>query len=254
MVARLVLILALLALHAGPARAQGLIFGTSDPTIWIHSSFTGETITLFGNVEPDVEGTAPEGPFDILVVIRGPVSDRVIRRQSRQFGIMLNADSSLYTGLPGFYRVISSRPIETIIDPEELAERMLMPERQIELASQSTSNAGDIETFNAELLRLLSDANLYRSDERGITFLSPTFFATRVVLPANVPNGSFLAQTFVIKDRDIVTSRSQRFFVQKTGFERFTGEMARSQPLLYGLATVLLALVTGWLGGVLFRR
>jgi hypothetical protein len=52
----------------------------------------------------------------------------------------------------------------------------------------------------------------------------------------------------------VVAQGAQRFFVQKSGFERFVGEAAVNQPLLYGIATVLLALITGWLGGVLFRR
>jgi hypothetical protein len=38
------------------------------------------------------------------------------------------------------------------------------------------------------------------------------------------------------------------------GFERFLYNAAVGQPFLYGLVCVILAIFTGWLGGVVFRR
>lgn len=250
--ARLIMIVLALVMAGSAARAQSLIFGTSDPTISIHSNFSGETITLFGNVEPSVDGTPPQGSYDVVFVVRGPVAERVVRRKERQFGIMLNADHALFTGLPSFYRVVSSRPLETILSPEIIAERNLTTMAQAELALSGST--GNVALFERELVRLMSNANLFRVDERGVAFLSPTFFAARLVLPANVPNGIFLAQALLVQDGQVIAQGAQRFFVQKSGFERFLGEAAIDQPLLYGLACVALALFTGWLGGVLFRR
>lgn len=250
--ARLIAIMLALALASGAAQAQSLIFGTSDPTISIHSNFSGETITLFGNVEPSVDGTPPQGSYDVIFVIRGPVAERVVRRKERQFGIMLNADHALFTGLPSFYRVVSSRPLGSILGPEIIAERHLTAMAQAELARSAST--GNVALFEQELVRLMGNANLFRTDERGVAFLSPTFFTARIVLPANVPNGIFLAQALLVQNGEVVAQGAQRFFVQKSGFERFLGEAAIEQPLLYGLACVVLALLTGWLGGVLFRR
>lgn len=249
---RLLALLALLLTSAPTAQAQDLIFSTSDRTVWIHSNFTGETVTLFGNIEPDHSGTRPTGTYDVVVVVRGPTGERVVRRKSRQFGIMLNADYALFKGLPSFYRVVASRPISAIIAPEILAQRAFTVEAQV--SSALDTSTGNVPLFEGELIRLMENANLFGTAERGVAFLSPTFFATRISLPSNVPNGVFLAQIFVVQGGEIIAERSQQFYVQKTGFERFLGESARNQPLLYGLACVLLALVTGWLGGVLFRR
>jgi len=247
----LFIFLTLLAL-AQTGRAQDLVFSTSNRTVWIHSNFTGETITLFGNIEPDIAGQAPQGHFDVVLVIRGPVGDRVVRRKARQFGVMLNADYALFNQLPSFYRVLSSRPLEMILDPAVIAEMGFTIEAQVSSALGTAT--GNVAMFEAELIRLMENANLFSVAERGISFLSPTFFSARATLPSNVPSGVFLAQAFVVQDGQIVARGAQQFIVQKTGFERFLGDAARNQPLLYGLACVLLALVTGWLGGVLFRR
>lgn len=249
---RLLALMILLAAAAQAAQAQQLVFSTSDRTVWIHSNFSGETISFFGSVEADHQGVQPQGTYDVVVVVRGPVGERVVRRKSRQFGVMLNADYALFRRLPSYYRVLSSRPLDAILDPETLAARAFSVEAQV--ANSLDTTTGNVALFQNELIRLMQNAGLYATAERGVTFLSPTFFTTRVALPANVPNGIFLVQAFVVQNGEIVADRTERFFVQKTGFERFLGDASRNQPLLYGLACVLLALVTGWLGGVLFRR
>ena len=42
--------------------------------------------------------------------------------------------------------------------------------------------------------------------------------------------------------------------VVKVGFEQFVAVAARDYALLYGLATAMLALLTGWFASVVFRR
>ena len=58
----------------------------------------------------------------------------------------------------------------------------------------------------------------------------------------------------MFKDGKVIARKSEGFAVRKIGFERFLALSAVQQPLLYGLVCVALALFTGWLGGVLFRR
>jgi hypothetical protein len=44
------------------------------------------------------------------------------------------------------------------------------------------------------------------------------------------------------------------FEVYKAGFEQVVTTAAREQGLLYGLATAMMALTTGWLASVVLRR
>jgi hypothetical protein len=52
----------------------------------------------------------------------------------------------------------------------------------------------------------------------------------------------------------VVAERSEGFTVRKSGFENFVFVASRQQPLLYAIVCVILALGTGWLAGVVFRR
>ena len=69
-----------------------------------------------------------------------------------------------------------------------------------------------------------------------------------------VANGTFVAHTFLLHDKQVVAERTEAFLVRKTGFERFVFTASTQYPLVYGLVCVVLALGTGWLGSVVFRR
>jgi hypothetical protein len=47
---------------------------------------------------------------------------------------------------------------------------------------------------------------------------------------------------------------SDAFWVAKYGFEEFVAESALDHGVLYGLATALMAIMTGWFASVVFRR
>jgi uncharacterized protein (TIGR02186 family) len=44
------------------------------------------------------------------------------------------------------------------------------------------------------------------------------------------------------------------FEVVKVGFEQFVASASRDYGLLYGIVTVMMALLTGWFASVVFRR
>lgn len=238
-----------LVLAGGQALGQGVVFANSDPLVTIHSNFTGQAVTLFGNVEPGgILDTA--APKDVIVLVRGPASDRIVRVQERQFGIMLNTAHAVYRRLPGYFAVLSSRPIADIVEPEVLAD----PRMSLSGIANQAMQEGNAGRFTPELVRLMRNSGLFIDSPRGVSFLSPTTFAARVVLPAAVPNGTFVAHALVVQNGEITAQATTRFIVRTEGFERFLANAARNQPLLYGIAAIVIAIGTGWIGGVLFRR
>ena len=52
----------------------------------------------------------------------------------------------------------------------------------------------------------------------------------------------------------IVTRTETAFEIVKVGFEQFVASSARQNGFAYGLATVAMALMTGWMASILFRK
>lgn len=246
------LALTVLALAAEPAAAQRLVASTSDPEVSVDSTFSGDTITLFGAIEPDLDGTPPPpGAYDIVITVQGPLADRVARRKEPTLGVWLNRQQVLFEKFPTFYWIVASAPPDQIADAETLESEGLTFESQTRQSGGDDSLARE---FGAELVRLMQARGLFGEADRGVQFLSSRFYSARIDLPAFVPNGNFLARTLLFRDGEIVARRSDRFTVRTAGIERFVVDAARNQSLLYGLVCVLLALGTGWLGGFAFRR
>jgi len=238
---------------AAPGQER-LVSMLSNRTVSISSSFDGETLTLFGNIEPDLGtgATHVRGPYHIIVVVIGPNQTRVARLATRNVGIWMNTEQVTFRQVPSFFHVLSSGRLDDIIDPELLQNQKILPGTHLR---ESPERDPEIRArFAEELERLMTLERRFEINEQGVLFLSNTAYTARVELPHDVVSGPFLARTFLIKDRQIVASRTEGFAVRKIGFERFLGNAANQNPLLYGLVGVALALFTGWLGGVVFRR
>jgi uncharacterized protein (TIGR02186 family) len=237
-----------------PVRAERLVTALSSQTIEITSGFTGERLTLFGNIEPD-SGEREEGlmgPYNVAVIIEGPLMSQVARQESNRFGIWSNTDQVLFKDFPSFYRVLASGRLSDLSNPVELTERAVLPEDRARVSAQAEWWKATV--FGRQLVRLMTEKGLVGVDEHGVQFLSSTAFSASVSFPSDITNGPFLARVLVFKDGEIVAEKVEGFGVRKVGFERFLGNAARQYGLVYGFACVLLAIGTGWIGGVVFRR
>lgn len=247
------LMLCLLALFATPVQAERLVSAVSDPDVSISSSFSGERLTLFGSIEPDTGSPGPvTGPFQIIIAVEGPFSTRVTRRQSNRLGIWSNTDQVVFKDFPSYYRLLASDRLDDITDAVTLAEMNILPEDRARKSAQATWWRAAV--FGRELVRLMTEKGYFGVDEHGVQFLSDTAYTARLTLPSDVTPGPFIAHTYVFKEGRIVAHKADGFAVRKVGFERFIGNAARQYPLAYGIICVLLAIGTGWLGGVVFRR
>jgi uncharacterized protein (TIGR02186 family) len=241
---RLWLALPLLLLAAGAARAEKLTVALSTGRVEISSNFTGTSLVVFGAIERDAATVSrPEG-YDVVVIVRGPSQTVVTRRKERTFGIWINRTSETYEA-PAFYSAHATGPLEAIALPATL--------RQYEIGLPALRLDGTPDFIDA-FLRLKRNDGLYSEIEGDVRFLSPSIFQAAVGLPANVPVGTYRTTVHLFSGNALLASQEGSFEVGKSGFEQFASTFARNQGLIYGLVTILLALFTGWLAGVIFRR
>jgi uncharacterized protein (TIGR02186 family) len=249
----LLLTLALIGL-ASPALAERLVSSISRTEVSITSSFQGETLTFFGNIEPEAGAAQPfvTGPYHVIIVVSGPLQDRVVRRKSNFLGVWLNSAIVEFEDFPSFFHILSDTKLTSVTLQANLDFLMISPGRQAQIAARGDWSMGF--AFSAKIVDLMTEKGLFGINEQGVLFRSDTFYSAQITLPSDVVPGPYLAHTYLFKDGALVAERSEGFSVRKIGFERFLGLAAIQQPLLYGIAAVVLALFTGWLGGVVFRR
>jgi uncharacterized protein (TIGR02186 family) len=251
---RLVASLLALLLSIAPAAAERVILGLSTDVIPIASNFAGTTLALFGVIEPG--GSTRRGGYDAAVIVRGPPGTQVVRRRERLVIIWVNGRSRTYVAAPLYYAALSNRPIPDIALEAVRREHQLGLDSLRLLQRWDRQAPGEDAVFRQAFLNVRQEDELYSeaAGEDHLRFLAPNVIRARIPLPANVPTGVYSVEVLVFSEGFVVGRETTSFTIEKTGFEAAVFAASREQPLLYGMAGVALALGTGWLAGILFRR
>ncbi|MFQ5534134.1 MAG: TIGR02186 family protein [Sphingomonadales bacterium] len=250
---RLLLILAVVA-PAWSAAASELVTDLSEHLIAITSSFHGTDLLLFGSVQESRDATTvTQGGADIVVVVRGPDQPVVVRRKARVAGIWVNRDALVFDNVPGYYSVLSNRPLSEIAPASVLARhRIGLP--YLDLETRQSDLPDGSSGFREAIVRARTRDNLFIQDESAINFLGGTLFKTDVHFPANVPVGNYTTHVYLLRDGQMISAQTSPLFVDKSGIERRIYKLAHDKPAIYGILAVIMAIAAGWLAAAVFRR
>jgi uncharacterized protein (TIGR02186 family) len=239
-----------------PAAAERIVSSLSTHRVLITSNFTGAELILFGSIELDTAPAPRRGGYDVVVTVIGPRHVLVTRRKERVFGIWVNTDSRVFIDPPAYLATFANRPLNAIANAE-IRRRLQIGFENMQLPQRIGADVGEVtsnDPFRTAFIRLKSEHELYREEPNAVTFLTPNLFRTGVPLPADAPIGNYEVDVKLFTDGAMIARTNSAFELVKFGFEQFVADAAHSHGLLYGLATALMALATGWLASVMFRR
>jgi len=227
----------------GPASAEPLVADLTSHLVGITTGFTGASVVLFG---------ATDGPGEIIVVIRGPDRDIMVRRKSKIAGIWANTRSMTFAAVPSFYAVAASRPVDEIL-PAATAALHRIGAANLNLQTKSSADPELVRAFAQALVRAQQRNALFADSVGKVSFLGDRLFRTPIAFPANVPTGTYLVEIFLIRDKDIVSGQTTPLIVSKVGLGATVFDFASRRAALYGAIAVLTAMVAGWLAYLPFR-
>lgn len=249
-------LLAVMLAMAGPARAEKLTIALSTPSIEINSNFTGTDITIFGVIERDAGTIARPGPYDVATLVLGPPETVIARRKDRILGVWANGASETIIAPPGFYSLATSPGLGASVLAAPAFKRLQIGFDNIAFnyAGRTITNDPAALEFRQSFLRLKGAAGLFAENLGGVAFIGDSVFRATVRVPANVPVGRYRVLVYLFAGDVFLAQGEDSIAVNKTGFEQYMFETAHTHALLYGVGCVALALFTGWLAGVIFRR
>ncbi len=227
-----------------PASSQSIVTDLSTREVAISTGFTGAELLLFG---------ATEGFGDIVVTVVGPKRDEIIRRKERVAGIWVNGTSVTFQNAPAYYRTAASKPLSEIAAPEVL-EKLQIGSSRIDLSTRSSRGAETILEFRDAFIRSKKRQALYSEDISDIKITRGRLFRSTIPFPVNVPIGTYEVTVHLFKHGRLVSSEKTPLTVQKVGLEAQIYDFAHDHAAWYGLIAIAIALVAGWLAGVIFRR
>ncbi len=246
----------LVLLLGAPAQAERLIVSVSNHRVTVTPNYSGEELVLFGSVEKDGAAAGERTAYDLAVTIKGPRADMVTRRKERIFGIWINSDYRQFLQVPSYLALFANRPFDQITSPD-IARRQQLGLNNVLLTQRVGTDFADVvphDAFRSAFVRLRTQRGLYREDASAVTFLTPTLFRTGIPLPAEVPIGTYEVEIKLFSGGAFIGKTETAFEIVKVGFEQFVATSARQNGFLYGLATVAMALLSGWAASIVFRK
>jgi uncharacterized protein (TIGR02186 family) len=256
MIARTILALVIAAAFSGTAFAERLIVSVSNHRVSITPYYAGEELVLFGAVERDAATPANRGAYDIVVTVTGPRANMVTRRKERTLGVWVNMDARQFQNVPGYLAIFGNRAFSAIAPPD-VQRRLQIGLGNTLLTQRVGPDLADVVTddpFRTAFVRLKGERGLYSESSSGVVFLSPTLFRAGIPLPGEVPIGTYEVDIKLLSGGALLTRTQTAFDIVKVGFEQVVAETARNNGLAYGLITAMMALLTGWLASIVFRR
>jgi uncharacterized protein (TIGR02186 family) len=231
-------------LFASPAIASPLVGDLSQYRIEMDASFNGTRLFLFG---------ARNDIGDIVIAIRGPAKNYMIRKKEPIGGIWVNRARMKLFDIPSFYAIASSKPLEEI-EAGHVFERLKIGQPRLFPAPSASSALAKHHEFTGAFLAHQQARGLYNAQPIELKFMGEMLFKATIEFPDTIPPGEYTAEMYLVRDGEIAGLQSIPIKVSKTGLDAFLYNYAHRSPLFYGLTAILLALCAGWFTGRWFER
>lgn len=231
---------------APAARAEpSLSADLSAHQITLGAGAADRSVTLFGTID---------APGDIVVVVRGPDADAVVRRGP--FGdFWLTAHRIVFAGVPDYYAVYASGPLDAVVPPK------IQALHQIGLANlrfQVQPPPPDPTAIEASRLALIAQrqtAGVYASTVGKVGFVNPHLFRAALLFPADAPSGTYFVEALLFRDKTLAGGQTMSLLVVPPGGGTVADPPGPSRLLYAGLGALAATIAaTGVVATVARRR
>ena len=232
-------------LVATPTQAKEMTIDLSSPIVQITTGFSGAELLLFGVVP---------GDGDVVIVIRGPQEDTVVRKKDRILGVWVNREEFTFKDIPSFYTMASNRPLDEFL-PGSIASIQQIGIPNLELAPINPDETEKAQGhFRHALIRNKRKQNLYKWDPEPLIFLGHGLFRTTLHFPSNVSVGTYGIDVHLIDKGELISSETTLLHVRKFGLEAGVYDFAHRYSLAYGILAIIIASLAGWAANAAFRK
>lgn len=237
------LLVILLVLIPSKSWSAPIISGISTNEINIDTDFRGADILLFG---------AKDDFGNIVIAVRGPKKSFLITRKEKSLGIWHNGKRVKIKDSYSYYSLFSNLRNSSL--SEDLMSELELGEQNISFNTSSDVDEKDKNEFQLQLIENFEKNKLYLNSFNGVDFLDETLFKVVLKFPKNIARGVYNVEIYLLNDNNLTSFQTIPIYVNQVGISAKILDFAYNQAFLYGLLSITLALLVGWVANYLFVR
>lgn len=220
--------------------------------ITVGANFSGRDLYIAGVLENMNPLFRQQNRYDVVVSLEGQTRPIIIREKKRNAGVWVNADSLTFQNAPLFYSMVTTRDIRDITSAE-IYRRLGLGLSYFFLQTDELDQE-KVQVFRDELIKLQKSKKLYSEEIGRVRFNSGSLFTAYFRLPANVPVGHYRVYAYLFRDGQFIDCTTTTLEIVKAHIAYTIFHGAHEHSVLYGIAAVFLAIITGILSRLIFRK
>ena len=212
----------------------------------IGSFFQGQKITVSGRI--------PAGAEAVLEVV-GPTTTEHLLRKGRRAGLWMNVGEIDVEGAPSLYLAASTDPTLLSAAPPEASWGYQALKKRIKFSGRIEPAERD--KFLGQFFELQESENSYATFPGALKAMAPSGAAETVSgsfsVPTKIKPGPYEVCLSVIQNGELAAKECAHLKVEMVGFPAMLSSLAYQHGATYGILAVVIAIVTGFAIGFLFK-
>jgi len=229
--------------------AQALTAQIAPEQIDINLLYHGGKITVSG---------AGDATDDFIVKITAPDGASHLKYKGKAAGIFwMKLGEITFEHIPALYKVFSSNRLASILNTEALDAYRLgyaSLAKQVEISAEHMTP--DKKRWFSELVRFKEQDNLYTVQEGTMTRShtpDKNTFSMEIDWPYQARPGIYTVEILAVRDGHVVDKKEKFLTVRQSGLVKQLAGLAFDRAALYGVIAVVIALVSGFAVGAVFK-
>lgn len=248
MIKAILIIFALLFVPVQSMAQSPLNFELAQNRVDITTGFNGTNIVAFGSFKNSSD-------VALVVTLRGPETTMIVRQKERGItGVWGNADDVEFRRVLSYYDYAVYETSQKLPMDESVLNDTKIGVENLGFYPERNLKPEMLERFQDALIRTMRLKGFYPIKSGAINFYGDDLFKATFALPPDVPTGTYSLEAIVFKDDKVVARQTRTLQVGQVGFNARVYIYATQYSFLYGVLSVLLALVFGWSAFTFLRR
>jgi hypothetical protein len=209
---------------------------------------------FFNGHEVKISGTIPQGA-QAVVEITGPAAVEHLMRKGRRSGLWMNVGELEVQGAPSLYLASSTSPPLLKEPPAGAVWGYPALKQQIKFAGEVKPEERDM--FLDQFFQLKESEEIYGTSPGALKVKeAPQNLQTvtgTIPMPTKVKPGTYRVCLTVVQGSQVIGQQCRDLQVVMVGFPAMLASLAYGHGLTYGILAVVIAIVTGFAMGYLFK-
>ncbi len=226
-----------------------LTIKTNNDHIGIGAFYHGSRLNITGEADPYT---------DIIIKITSPEVSQSLKKKGKVAGLLwMNRGELKLKNIPDVYLLYSTKGFEDILSKDEMDIYSIgysAVKRQAEITPVSDENE-KAKWFN-EFIRFKENSKLYDIPRERVSAVmkdGKQEYSIDINWQYQAPPGDYTISAYAVKNNMVSEKTESKLVVEQIGTVRMLANMAKNNGAMYGIVSIVIAIVAGFAVGIIFR-